>query len=123
MKSGPTTSIFTNRPPTAGLVFGWRGKLMTTVPRRPLATVAARAGLDPKLVTPKVCRHTYCSTRLQSLDQGHPVIEFTVQREMGHSSGEMIREIYGHLGHIRHRTEGVEYLPASAVSQPAVSQP
>ena len=88
--------------------------MLSDVPRTSLAVIVAKAGLNPERVTPKVCRHTYCSARLQSLDQGQPVAEFTVERELGHSSGQMIREIYVHLGQIRQRTEGVEFLPAPA---------
>jgi integrase len=54
-------------------------------------------------------RHTYCSTRLQTLDQGAPVSQFTVTRELGHGGDALVRRIYGHLGDIRHRSEVVEY--------------
>ena len=57
----------------------------------------------------RVFRKTYCSARLQTLDNGAPVSEFTVTREMGHSSPSMVRQIYGQLGQIRHRSEAVEY--------------
>ena len=56
-----------------------------------------------------VYRHTYCSARLQTLDHGAPVSIYTLSREMGHGSDEMVRRIYGHVGVARHRSEVVEY--------------
>ncbi len=106
-----------DRPPLAGLLFPWRGGMLTTVPRRQLAAIAAAAELDADKVTPKVCRHSYCSARLQTVDSGFPVSEDIVRREMGHGTPDMVREVYGHLGQIRQRTEGVEFLPAPKVPQ------
>jgi len=57
----------------------------------------------------KMFRHTYCSARLQTLDHGHPVSEFTVSKELGHGGTSLVRRIYGHLGDVRHRAEVVEY--------------
>jgi integrase len=54
-------------------------------------------------------RHSYASSRLQTVDRGAPVALWTVEQEMGHGSGDMIREVYGHLGSTRHRSEAVEY--------------
>src|SRR5437867_3928489 len=54
-------------------------------------------------------RHTYCATRLQTLDAGAPVSTYTVAREMGHGGESMVRRVYGHLGQVRHRAEAVEY--------------
>jgi len=54
-------------------------------------------------------RHTYCAARLQTLDRGAPVSEFTVARELGHGGEAMVRRVYGHLGQVRHRAEHVEY--------------
>ncbi len=34
---------------------------------------------------------------------------YTVARELGHGSDEMVRRIYAHLGDVRHRAEVVEY--------------
>jgi len=53
--------------------------------------------------------HTYTAARLQSLDGGAPVSEYTVARELGHGGHAMIRRVYGHLGQVRHRSEHVEY--------------
>ena len=54
-------------------------------------------------------RHTYITARLQTLDRGAPVSSWTVAREVGHSSTDMIEETYGHLGQVRHRSDVVEY--------------
>lgn len=34
---------------------------------------------------------------------------WTVEEELGHASAEMLREVYGRLGTVRHRSEAVEY--------------
>jgi len=57
----------------------------------------------------KTCRHTYCCARLATLDRGAPVSQDTVARELGHSSTDLVQEVYGHLGTVRHRSEEVEY--------------
>ena len=57
----------------------------------------------------KQFRHTYCATRLQTLDQGAPVSLYTVSRELGHSSLAMVERTYAHLGEVRHRADVVEY--------------
>ena len=54
-------------------------------------------------------RHTYCATRLQTLDHGAPVSPYTVSRELGHGSTAMVERVYSHLGTIRHRSEAVEF--------------
>ena len=71
--------------------------------------VAARAGWNPGEIRSKMFRHTYCTARLQTLDQGAPVSLFTVARELGHGGEAMVRRVYGHLGQVRHRAEDVEY--------------
>jgi integrase len=60
-------------------------------------------------VRTKMFRHSWCSARLQTLDHGAPVSTDTVRREMGHESPRLVERIYGHLGTVRHRSEGVEY--------------
>ena len=77
--------------------------------RKTLDAIAVRAGWKPGEIRTKLFRKTYCAARLQTLDNGAPVSEFTVTREMGHSSPAMVRAIYGQLGTIRHRSEVVEY--------------
>ena len=54
-------------------------------------------------------RHTYCAARLQTLDNGAPVSEYTMARELGHGGFALVRRVYGHLGQVRHRSEVVEY--------------
>jgi hypothetical protein len=34
---------------------------------------------------------------------------YTVARELGHGSEEMVRRVYAHLGNVRHRSEVVEF--------------
>ena len=77
--------------------------------RKTLDAVAEWAGWKPGEIRTKLFRKTYCAARLQTLDNGQPVSEFTVTREMGHSSPAMVRAIYGQLGTVRHRSEVVEY--------------
>jgi len=101
-----------DRTPRAGLLFPGEGRSgapqMLTDFRKALTAAVTAAGLAVR-VTPKVFRHSYCSSRLQTLDGGAPVSPFTVSRELGHGSREMVERIYGHLGTIRHRSEVVEY--------------
>jgi hypothetical protein len=54
-------------------------------------------------------RHTYCAARLQTLDRGAPVSLYTVSRELGHGSEDLVRRVYSHLGTVRHRSEVVEF--------------
>jgi integrase len=76
---------------------------------RLLDRVAKRAGLGAGEFRSKAFRHTYCAARLQTLDRGAPVSIYTVARELGHGSDEMVKRIYAHLGDVRHRAEVVEY--------------
>jgi hypothetical protein len=76
---------------------------------RLLDRVAKRAGLGAGELRSKAFRHTYCAARLQTLDRGAPVSLYTVSRELGHGSEEMVRRVYSHLGDVRHRSEVVEY--------------
>jgi integrase len=59
-------------------------------------------------VRTKAFRHTYCSTRLQTLDRGAPVSIYTVGKELGHGGDSLVKRVYGHLGEVRHRSELVE---------------
>lgn len=77
---------------------------------RPLIDrVAVRAGWKPRELNARMFRHTYCAARLQTLDQGAPVSLYTVSRELGHGSEDMVRRVYAHLGQVRHRAEVVEF--------------
>jgi integrase len=60
-------------------------------------------------VRSKMFRHTYCSARLQTLDQGAPVSIYMVGKELGHGGDSLVKRVYGHLGAVRHRAEVVEY--------------
>lgn len=84
------------------------GKMIRDL-RKTLDAIAVRAGWDQGDIRTRLFRKTYCAARLQTLDNGAPVSEFTVTREMGHSSPAMVRRVYGQLGTIRHRSEVVEY--------------
>jgi integrase len=77
--------------------------------RKLLDSVAVQAGWDKGDIRSKQFRHTYCAARLQTLDAGKPVSQWTVATELGHKTPDMISEVYGHLGTFRHRTEVVEY--------------
>jgi integrase len=71
--------------------------------------VGVRGGWKAGDIRSRAMRHTYCDSRLQTLDGGAPVSLFTVAREMGHGGDSLVRRIYGHLGDVRHRADAVEY--------------
>jgi len=77
--------------------------------RKLIERIAVRAGWKPGELTTRVFRHTWTAARLQSLDRGAPVSLYTVSRELGHGSEDMVRRVYAHLGTTRHRSEVVEY--------------
>ena len=77
--------------------------------RKWLDEIAADVGWPSKRVRLKVFRVTYASARIQTLDGGAPVSDWTVQQEMGHSSLKMLKEVYVRVGSIRQRREHVEY--------------
>lgn len=77
--------------------------------RKSLDRVGQASGWKPGEIRSKMFRHTYCSARLQTLDNGHPVSELTVSKELGHGGTSLVRRIYGHLGTVRHRAEVGEY--------------
>jgi len=76
--------------------------------RKLLDRIAERAGWKRGELYTRVYRHSYCAARLQTLDRGAPVSLYTVSRELGHGSEEMVRRVYSHLGTVRHRAEVVE---------------
>lgn len=83
---------------------------MITDFRKPLDAIAERTGRwSVGDVRSKMFRHTYCAARLQTLDNGAPIALFTVSREMGHANTDLVSEVYGHLGDVKHRSEVVEY--------------
>jgi integrase len=97
--------------PTGIYLFPTAGAPNTRVTdiRRVLAELSIRIGRGDATLHSKVTRHTYCAARLQTLDHGSPIPQYTVERELGHRSSKMVTQIYGHLGRIRHRSEHVEY--------------
>ncbi len=82
---------------------------MLTDCRKMLDAVAERAGWKKGEIRTKMFRHTYCATRLQTLDHEAPVSPYTVSRELGHSNTTTIESVYAHLGNVRHRANVVEY--------------
>jgi hypothetical protein len=58
---------------------------------------------------PRPFRVTYATARLQTLDHGAPVSPWTVEKELRHGSRDMLEEVYGCIGEVRHRSEVVEY--------------
>ena len=98
-------------PMASGLLFPSVKKpgSMIVDTRKTLDAIAGRAGWSAGEIRTKIFRHTYCAARLQTLDRGHPVSEYTVARELGHGGFSMVRRVYGHLGQIRHRAEVLEY--------------
>lgn len=81
------------------------------VASRPLIQRPAGRSSHAPEPTSRMFRHSYCAARLQTLDRGAPVSEWTVGRELGHGGHTLVRRVYGHLGQIRHRAEVVEYRP------------
>ena len=65
--------------------------------RKALAHIASRAGFPEGYVHLHMLRHTYTAARIQTLDRGQPVALYTVARELGHRSPNMIEDRYGHL--------------------------
>ncbi len=65
--------------------------------RRALDRIGERAGFPAGHVRLHMLRHTYTAARIQTLDRGAPVSMYTVARELGHSSTNMIEDRYGHL--------------------------
>ncbi len=107
-----SAGIVLHEAPASRLLFpsfrvGTEHRLMEL--RKIFDRVAVRGGWQAGDIRSRALRHTYCSTRLQTLDAGAPVSQFTVAREMGHGGDSLVRRIYGHLGDVRHRAEVVEY--------------
>ena len=76
--------------------------------RKLVDRVAVRAGWKAGELVTRVFRHTWTAARLQTLDRGAPVSVYTVARELGHGSEEMVRRVYAHLGTVRHRSDVVD---------------
>jgi hypothetical protein len=78
---------------------------------------ARRACTQPRSGWQQLFRHSYCAARLQTLDAGARVSIYTVARELGHQSDEMVKCIYAHLGAARHRSGQAEYRLEQHVDQ------
>lgn len=76
---------------------------------RTLDTIGKRAGFPAGEIRCTMFRHTYATQRIQTLEGGAPVHLWTVAREMGHKSTNMIEDRYGHLQDVPHRSEEVAY--------------
>lgn len=101
--------VFERDAPLGGLLFPGRDGGMVRDLEKQLDAIGQRAGWKAGEVRAKALRHTFCSTRLQTLDRGAPISPYTVAREMGHGGLRLVERIYGHLGDVRHRAEVVEY--------------
>lgn len=83
------------------------GESMITDLRKALDKIGKRAGFPEGHVRPHMLRHTYTAARIQTLDRGAPIAMYSVARELGHSSTDMIEDRYGHL-HDRAQLGGSE---------------
>lgn len=90
--------IFDPKGPKSGLLFPSprTGKMLVSV-RKQLDKVAERAGFEKGEIRLHKLRHTYTAARIQTTEHGAPVALFTVARELGHSSTNLIERRYGHL--------------------------
>ena len=77
--------------------------------RRLLDRIAQRIGWKRGEIRHRIFRHSCCAARLQTPDRGAPVSLYTVSRELGHGSEDLVRRVYPHLGTVRHRSEVVEF--------------
>jgi integrase len=68
------------------------------------------AGWKAGEIRTRVFRVTYATARLQTLDRGAPVSPWTVEKELGHGSRDMLEEVYGRVASVHHRSEAVEFL-------------
>jgi integrase len=90
---------------------------MLTDVRKLVDRLAERAAWSRGEIRTRMFRHSYCAARLQTLDAGAPVSIYTVARELGHQSDEMVKRIYAHLGATRHQSDVVEYRVAQHLEQ------
>jgi integrase len=70
---------------------------MITDIRKALDHIAVRAGFVKGDIRLHGLRHTYAAARIQTCDRGHPIALYTVAREMGHKSTDMLEDRYAHL--------------------------
>ena len=72
-----------------------------------MALVGERAGFPKGHIQLHMLRHTYASQRVQTCDRGRPVALYTVARELGHKTTDMLEDRYAHL-HDRTEEGGTE---------------
>jgi len=118
--------VFGGDGPKSGLLFpspkpAQKASGRITDLRKILDQLAERTGLET--LRTKMFRHTYCTARLMTYDlvkagedeRGDPILrpipisKDRVAREMGHGGTKLVERIYGHYGHMPHRSEHVEY--------------
>ena len=108
----------------SGLLFPSATGSMIGDLRKSLDAMGALCGMEPREVRTRAFRHTYCSTRLATLqrilkpgmDAADPaawdyveVSRFQVQKEMGHGGAQLVDRIYGHAQRLPYRSEVVDY--------------
>ena len=108
----------------SGLLFPSATGSMVGDLRKSLDAMGALCGMEPGEVRTRAFRHTYCSTRLATLQRilrpgmnaTDPeawdyveVSRFQVQKEMGHGGAQLVDRIYGHAQRLPYRSEVVEY--------------
>ena len=111
-------------PRPSGLLFpSTNGGIIRDL-RKTLDKLGLMCGMEEGEVRTRGFRHTYCSTRLQTVqrilrpgrDSAAPdawdyveVSRFQVQKEMGHGGAQLVDRIYGHAQRLPYRAEVVEY--------------
>ena len=111
-------------PRTSGLLFPAPNGGMVRDIRKSLDAMAKLSGMEAGEIRTRRFRHTYCSTRLQTVQRilkpsrepddpdGWEYVEvarFQVQKEMGHGGGQLVDRIYGHAQGNPQRSDVVEY--------------
>jgi integrase len=113
-----------DEPRASGLLFpsGIGGMIRDL--RKSLDLLGTMAGLEEGEVRSRRFRHTYCSSRLQTVQRilrpGRgpededawdyvEVSRFQVQKEMGHGGAQLVDRIYGHAQRNPYRAKVVEY--------------
>jgi integrase len=112
-------------PRTSGLLFPAPHGGMVRDLRKSLNAMAVLCGMKAGDLRTRAFRHTYCSSRLQTVQrivrpgrdpatdpdpyEWLEVSRFTVQKEMGHGGAQLVDRIYGHAQRNPYRSEVVEY--------------
>ena len=111
-------------PLTSGLLFPGPGATMIGDVRKSLDTMGRLCGSEAGEVRTRAFRHTYCATRLQTVERivkpgrdpgeedAWDYVEVTrdrVSREMGHGGTKLVERIYGHAPRLPYRADVVEY--------------